>query len=155
MKNLLSIGIGILIGIFLTTSVGVFASVIFPQDFPDVSRQEWYSEGVYRAQSAGRMMGYTNGMFGPADAVTRAQLATIFNKYNERVDKMQDNLKTVICTNRNNATNNTGLQFKSPEEKASYEKALEKFCESSLPGIISPYSSYDAKTGEYGPIAMP
>ena len=45
--------------------------------FPDCSAEEFYAEAVAWCASEGIMTGYDDGTFGPADPVTREQLATV------------------------------------------------------------------------------
>ena len=50
--------------------------------YPDVADGEWYADAVKWATKAGIVTGYDNtGMFGPADAITREQLATMMYRY--------------------------------------------------------------------------
>ena len=49
--------------------------------FPDVSEGDWYAEAVQWASEAGIVTGYSNGRFGPADSVTREQLAAMLYRY--------------------------------------------------------------------------
>lgn len=45
------------------------------KEYPDVSESDWFYEYVLIAGQHGVMSGYDNGRFGPADPVTRAQIA--------------------------------------------------------------------------------
>ena len=45
-------------------------------EFPDVSENEWYTDAVAWAVKAGVVSGYSDGRFGPEDAVTRCLLYT-------------------------------------------------------------------------------
>lgn len=57
---------------------GVFAT----PTFKDVPESLWCHDSVIEAVNKGFMSGYGGGMFGPADAVTRGQVAQIlYNKY--------------------------------------------------------------------------
>lgn len=47
------------------------------ESFPDCSEGEFYAEAVAWCASEGIMTGYEDGTFGPADPVTREQLATV------------------------------------------------------------------------------
>ena len=54
--------------------------------FPDVAEGDWYSDAVVWAAEKGIVTGYSNnGNFGPADPVTREQLATMLYRYNGAV----------------------------------------------------------------------
>mgnify|MGYP004678206827 CR=1 FL=1 len=46
-------------------------------DFSDCSSSEWYAEAVSYVSDKGLITGYSNGLFGPYDNVSRGQLATI------------------------------------------------------------------------------
>ena len=50
-------------------------------DFTDTEPGAWYSEAVVWANSTGLMLGYGDGTFGPADSLTREQLATVLWRY--------------------------------------------------------------------------
>ena len=49
--------------------------------FTDVPAGEWYTDGVEWAASHGIVLGCSNGKYGPADPVTREQLAAILFRY--------------------------------------------------------------------------
>ena len=49
--------------------------------FTDVPSGAWFTEGVEWAASNGIVNGYGNGKFGPADEVTREQLAAVLYRY--------------------------------------------------------------------------
>ena len=49
--------------------------------FPDVSSSDWFASAAAWASSQGFMSGYSNGRFGPNDAITREQLAVILYRY--------------------------------------------------------------------------
>ena len=51
------------------------------EQFPDVAPGTWYTEAVRWATAQGIVEGYGNGSFGPADSVTREQLAVILYRY--------------------------------------------------------------------------
>ncbi len=48
-----------------------------PPNFPDVASSAWYYDYVETAYAHGILNGYDNGNFGPADAITREQVAVI------------------------------------------------------------------------------
>ena len=52
-----------------------------PNPFSDVAAGTWYTEAVKWAAANGIVSGYGGGKFGPADDITREQLATILNNY--------------------------------------------------------------------------
>lgn len=45
--------------------------------YPDVREGDWYWDAMMFADTSGTMTGYANGTFGPADPVSRAQMATV------------------------------------------------------------------------------
>ena len=49
--------------------------------FSDVASDAWYSKAVAWAASRGVVSGYSNGRFGPADHITREQLAVMLWRY--------------------------------------------------------------------------
>lgn len=49
--------------------------------FTDVAADTWYTKAVLWASENGIAIGYGDGIFGPDDAITREQLATIFYRY--------------------------------------------------------------------------
>lgn len=55
-------------------------TVNYAMDYSDVGAEQWYTEAVRWATSAGVITGY-DGKFAPNDAVTREQLATMLWRY--------------------------------------------------------------------------
>ena len=55
--------------------------VNYAMTFKDVSSDSWYTEAVRWAASEGIVEGYSAEKFGPNDAVTREQMATILWRY--------------------------------------------------------------------------
>lgn len=49
--------------------------------FPDVDPSDWFAAAAAWASAQGFMSGYSNGSFGPNDAITREQLAAILYRY--------------------------------------------------------------------------
>ena len=52
-----------------------------PSTFPDVAEDQWYAEGVAWAAENKVVNGYDTGLYGPNDALTREQIATILFRY--------------------------------------------------------------------------
>lgn len=52
-----------------------------PVDFFDVTEKQWYTDAIGWASANGIVNGYGNGMFGPADKITREQVAAILHRY--------------------------------------------------------------------------
>lgn len=55
--------------------------VIYKDIFPDVKDGEFYTEAVMWANEKGIVTGYADQTFGPADMITREQLATMMYRY--------------------------------------------------------------------------
>lgn len=53
--------------------------------FPDVKDGQFYSSAITWAYDAGVIEGYEDGTFGPSDRITREQLATMLNRYAEKM----------------------------------------------------------------------
>lgn len=49
--------------------------------FMDVETDTWYTDAVAWASAAGVVTGYSDGCFGPADMITREQMATMMYRY--------------------------------------------------------------------------
>ncbi|MCC6643434.1 S-layer homology domain-containing protein [Candidatus Peregrinibacteria bacterium] len=80
-----------LVGVVVTAATA--SALIAVKKFPDVDYNSYYGTAVESMVGMGVMTGYENGNFGPNDVVTRAQLATVLNRYNEEVGYM----KILIC----------------------------------------------------------
>ena len=55
--------------------------VVYEDIFADVEDGLWYTDAVLWANKVGIVTGYSNGMFGPADYITREQMATMLYRY--------------------------------------------------------------------------
>jgi len=55
--------------------------VTYTAKFPDVADKMFYTKPVLWANSAGVVSGYNNGRFGPADKITREQMAVMMYRY--------------------------------------------------------------------------
>jgi hypothetical protein len=53
----------------------------YTDKFPDVTEGEFYTEAVLWANQNGILNGYSNGNFGPADNITREQIAIMMSNY--------------------------------------------------------------------------
>ena len=94
--------------------------------YPDVDEDEYYNDSVYRMRDLGVMSGYENGDFGPNDYVTRGQLATILDRYDEKLLSPEwlstsgiYNLHQTVCLG--------GIDFDFENEGA--EEAFDNLCE--------------------------
>ncbi|MBA4699240.1 MAG: S-layer homology domain-containing protein [Ruminococcus sp.] len=55
--------------------------IAYSSKFKDVSDGQFYTKPVLWANSVGIITGYENGKFGPADVITREQMATMMYRY--------------------------------------------------------------------------
>lgn len=55
--------------------------IAYNTKFKDVSEGQFYTKPVLWANSVGIITGYENGKFGPADVITREQMATMMYRY--------------------------------------------------------------------------
>lgn len=55
--------------------------VEYHNNYPDVEEDTWYTKAAAWAAEAGVASGYTNGNFGPADIITREQMALMMYRY--------------------------------------------------------------------------
>ena len=78
-----------------TTTRGMIVTVLHRMEgtpeatgmsFADVPAGQWYSNAVAWASANGVVSGYGNGKFGPGDAITREQMATILYRYSQSKD---------------------------------------------------------------------
>lgn len=118
MKKTILVGISLLIAIAGTA----FAEERIWPTFPDVQTGSYYETAVHRMQVLDVIKGYDNGNFGPNDSVTRGQVATILDRYNQNVINglKQENayLKTLACA-----------QFQKADYQAQdYQAAWEEIC---------------------------
>ena len=77
----------------MTTTRGMLVTILWRQagepqaaaaaDFSDVSADAYYADAVAWAAEAGIVNGYSASAFGPADAITREQMAAILMNYSE------------------------------------------------------------------------
>ncbi len=77
---------------FLVFVAGVALAIAIPAmgmtvntRFPDVSANASFSAAVDSMVNLGIIRGYDNGRFGPNDSVTRAQVAVMFQRYDQTV----------------------------------------------------------------------
>ena len=73
--------IGGAMGILLTISSLALAQSY--SMFPDVKDTDYFYEGVQLMGIRGVVKGYDDGNFGPNDSVTRGQVATMLNRYDQ------------------------------------------------------------------------
>lgn len=102
MKNFFTLLSVFLIGSLIT--LGISRAMYVPSKvFPDVDYKAYYGDALKIMQDRGVISGYSNGNFGPDDPVTRAQIVTILNKYDETSFSQNSTSKTtsvlrLICT---------------------------------------------------------
>lgn len=93
MKKLSTIAL-ILLGSMATLATVYAFDVV--KTFPDVDYGDpdtYYGEALGNMVRKGVISGYKDGNFGPNDAVTRAQLVTILDRYDMDVS----NMKAIVC----------------------------------------------------------
>ena len=56
-------------------------TVAYTHRFKDIAKGIWYTDAAIWAANAGVITGYENGLFGPADNITREQMAVILYRY--------------------------------------------------------------------------
>jgi len=83
MKKVLSSMALVLMGSVLTIGIAFAQGAVVT--FPDVDYDDYYGESVNWANTNGIVNGYTDGTFGPSDPVTRAQLVTILERYDNQL----------------------------------------------------------------------
>lgn len=85
------------------TSLGiVYAIEIVADPFPDVDYDAYYGDSLLRMQERDVIAGYTDGTFGPNDPVTRAQIVTILDRYdqslfNANYDSRSNGITYLLC----------------------------------------------------------
>jgi len=84
MKKITPIFLAILIAITSSLTTLAFEKTL-GTPFPDVDYDAYYGDAVIDMAYAGIITGYDNGNFGPKDFVTRAQLVTILNRYDQKL----------------------------------------------------------------------
>lgn len=89
--------------------------------FSDVAEDAWYAQAIAWAANKGIVSGYGNGLFGPEDAITREQFASILWRY--------DGAKAAI---------NNELHFDDANEVSDY--AQKAMCWAVENGIINGYT---------------
>ncbi len=55
-----------------------------PANFPDITADDWCAAAVGWASQSGIMSGYSSGLFGANDSITREQLALTLYRYAQR-----------------------------------------------------------------------
>lgn len=69
----------------LANLTGVDLNAYGVPNYSDVSASDWYCQAVSWASQCGLITGYTDGSFGPDDALTREQMCTILLRYTQLV----------------------------------------------------------------------
>ena len=64
--------------------------VYIKNSFGDITGGEWYGPAVLWAAEAGVVTGYLDGNFGPADLITREQMAVMMYRYAKYLDRNVD-----------------------------------------------------------------
>lgn len=83
-KKISSVGIFFVGLAFLIFSItNVFAAI--NTVFPDVDYDAYYGDSLNKMVANGIVTGYEDGTFGPNDAVTRAQIVAILDRYDNQL----------------------------------------------------------------------
>lgn len=83
-KKISSVGIffvGLALLIFSVTNAFAAINIVFP----DVDYNAYYGDSLSKMVANGIVTGYEDGTFGPNDAVTRAQIVTILDRYDNQL----------------------------------------------------------------------
>ncbi len=98
----------------LAFTAGVLAALALPAaaQFADVRSQDYFADAVARMSRLGIVRGYTNGRFGPNDAITRGQVAVMLQRYDdaavrqlrEQVEELRRKAGLGVCGDRNKQT---------------------------------------------------
>lgn len=95
-----------LITAIISSTFTVFAYDLYERHFPDVKEGAYYEDSVYKMQGLGVVQGYQDGNFGPNDPVTRGQVVTMLDRYDQTltgtivvtdVGKGVDDLIYIVC----------------------------------------------------------
>lgn len=78
-------------------ALGIAPANALASSFSDVSNTIWYLTPVEWANAAGAMTGYADGTFGPDDALTRGQAATILYRYLGNGEITEDSGKSDVA----------------------------------------------------------
>ena len=81
--------LSLILPIFLLSSLTVNAAT-----FLDVEEGSFYNEAVYNLTEMGIIQGYESGYFGPGDTLTRSQLATLLNRYDEKIANDKEEIRS-------------------------------------------------------------
>ena len=115
-------------------------------EFTDVADGKWYTEAIDWASANGIVNGYGDGKFGPADQITREQIAAILYRYadykhfvSEKSNEITAQYyyskwaeKNVIWAENNGLFDDLGIDVRTLTEKASRAEIaayLHRFCE--------------------------
>jgi hypothetical protein len=120
----------------MVTAIISSAFTVFAMEglkFPDVDDNAYYADSVYKMQERGVVSGYENGNFGPNDSVTRGQVATMLDRYDQSLTgtivatdsgKGVDDLIYIVCAGltAEDMGNNPYLSGNVEYNKELYEK---------------------------------
>jgi len=117
----------------ISSAFTVFAMGMGGFTFPDVDENAYYADSVYKMQERGVISGYDNGNFGPNDSVTRGQVVTMLDRYDqsltggivaEGAGQGVDDLIYIVCAGltAEDMGNNPYLSGNVEHNKEIYEK---------------------------------
>lgn len=154
-----------------TTTRGMIVTVLHRMEgtpeatgmsFADVPAGQWYSNAVAWASANGVVSGYGNGKFGPGDAITREQMATILYRYSQSKDydttKSSDistfsdaaqvssyateAMKWAVASSLISGVGNNTLAPKGNATRAQVATVLMRYCQNVVPSETVPDSTY-------------
>lgn len=94
------------------------ASVAIKQ-FGDVEKGSYYEGAVDNMVYKGVVKGYDDGFFHPNDLVSRAQVVTMLDRYDQQLEARNDYLEKILCNGFTSGSSND----------ASFVKAYQQICE--------------------------
>jgi|GEM_PF-4978105 hypothetical protein len=100
MKVFLTYVAAVVLGVF--TSVALASSTVITPTFSDVDYDAYYGDAIQHMTYRQIITGYDLNTFGPKDSVSRADLAVILKRYDDRLlsttySSGVDNLTTLVC----------------------------------------------------------
>lgn len=129
-----TIMIAIITTAIISSAFTVFAEHVIGPHFPDVEEGAYYEDAVYNMRYKGVISGYENGDFGPDDPVTRGQVATMLDRYDQNLTgqvvgsegRGVDDLIWIVCAGitAEDMTGNTYLGLTVEES----QEMLDKLC---------------------------
>jgi len=124
----------IIINLAITATAFALSPYVY-EGFPDVPEGSYYHDSVKNMYMKNVIKGYDNGLFGPNDNVTRAQVAVMLDRYDYDVSVRLSQLESGI---HKILQDQYGLSYTCPEEVLN--------C---TPGLVSNYGCGDENYVEW------